>query len=77
MCDTVQTLGSFKPSWNHLRISSCQVPHVTHETFRQTKGEWGSEEMGERVRKGFTLFHFYFVSTRVKIKTYKLVMKLK
>lgn len=76
MCDTVQTLGSFKPPWNHSRVSSCRIPHVTHKTLRLTKGEGGQKKWG-RVRKGITLFHFYFVSTRVKIKTYKLIMKLK
>lgn len=49
---------------------------MTHKTLRLTKGEWGQKKPG-RVRKGITLFHFYFVSTRVKIKTYKLIMKLK
>lgn len=59
VCDTVQTLGSFTPSWNHSRVSSCQVPHVTHKTRRQTKGEWGSEEM-EESKEGVHFVSFLF-----------------
>lgn len=48
-----------------------------HTKHSGRQRESGSQKKWEGVRKGFTLFHFYFVSTRVKIKTYKLVMKLK
>lgn len=48
--------------------------HTKHSGRQRESG--GQKKWG-RVRKGFTLFHFYFVSTRVKIKTNKLIVKLK